>query len=235
MRKRVFVAAALAVCIMALVLVYGMVVMPSSTNTAYAAELAQKSSQAVSRLAPEQQGELKNKLQVGDPRELLERAKNAKDLKVLTYDELAAQYPGLFAPPPSEGKAPDLRGMKFLRFTDADGSTVVLGIDANNDLPAFVTVSNTASIRGSQAPGAGQKGGGFATSNSDGTSASFVMSDGSIIVKASIDANGKATFNINGKNYTAPMGAKFSFDPPPAVKIEGNDVYINGIKLIPDN
>jgi hypothetical protein len=50
-----------------------------------------------------------------------------------------------------------------------------------------------------------------------------------------MDTDGRWTFLINGKKYAAPGGTSFSTDEPPSVKIEGNEVYVNGIKLIPEN
>ncbi len=58
MQKKTLIAAVLAVAVTAILLVFGVVVMPSLTGTAYAAELVQKSYQTVKDLPPEQQGDL---------------------------------------------------------------------------------------------------------------------------------------------------------------------------------
>ncbi len=234
MRKRIFVAAGVALSLAALVLVFGLVFMPTSTNTAYAAELAQRSYQAVTTLSPDQQGELEQRLQIDDPKALLQEAKNAKDLKVLTYDEFISQHP---VPPDastsSVGKGPDLRSLTFLQFTDKNGSKVVLGIDKNTNLPAIVSVSHTAPgplKRGSEARG-------LYSEPTDGgpNSASFQTKVGDTVVSGIINADGTATFLVNGKKYAAPAGTKFSKDQPPEVKVEGNDVFVNGVKLTPEN
>jgi hypothetical protein len=241
MRKRVFVAAGAALGLAAVVLVIGMVFVPANTNTAYAAELAQKSYQAVAALPPGQQGELVRKLHVSDPKALLQEAKNAKDLKVLTYDQFISQHPMPTPPASPNGKGPDLRSLTYLQFTDADGSQVVLGIDKNSNLPAIisVSVSNTAPglLRFVVTPSAGMQSKGSNSVSSDGSpnSASFQMKVGDTTVSGTISADGTGTFLVNGKKYVAPAGTKFSMDQPPSVEVEGGNVYANGVKLIPEN
>ncbi len=227
MRKRTFVAAGIALSIAAIALVFGVLFMPSSTNTAYAAEIAQKSYQAVDALPPEQQGEVGKKLQVSDPRELLQKAKNAKDLKTLTYDQFASKYP---LPPDDKN---DLQRLTFLQFTDTDGMQFVLGIDPNTNLPTFV-------LAGSGNPGGSLKQGPVIRKDNSGSADdgskhfSFQSAESGAQVEGTISADRKATFIVNGKKYAMPAGAKFSIEPPPTVKIVGNDVYVNGIKLIPE-
>jgi hypothetical protein len=229
MRKRTFVAVGIALSIAAIALVFGVRFMPASTNTAYAAEIAEKSYQAVSALPPAQQGEVGKKLQVSDPRELLQKAKNAKDLKALTYDQIASQQPLL------ADENNDLRRLTFLQFTDADGTQFVLGIDPNTNLPTFVVV-------GSGNPGGAlqkgpviQKKDGSGSADDGSKHFSFQSPENGTPVEVSVNADGKATFIVNGKKYAAPAGTKLTMDPPPSVKVVGNDVYVNGIKLVPEN
>lgn len=130
-----------------------------NTQMAYAEQLTQASSQAVSNLTPSQLQALKQKLPE-DPDEILQEAKSAKDLQILTYDQFMSEYGNLrmgtggmtisangsITPPvlPSISGAPmpkseslDLHNLKFLQFTDTNGDKVVLGIDQSN-LPVFV-------------------------------------------------------------------------------------------------
>ncbi len=231
MQKKTLIAAVLAVAVTAIVLVFGVVVMPSLTGTAYAAELAQKSYQTVKDLPPEQQGDLVKKLQIGNIDELLQRAKNAKDLKVLTYDQFAAEYP-LPRPAPA-GEGPDLRSLTFLQFTDTDGTKVALGIDKNNNLPAVVMASHQ--VPGSFKPAPDAQGTNSISSDSHGASSGFQMVVGGMKVEGSIGPDGTGTFLVNGKKYAAPAGTKFSTTEAPTVKVEGTDVFVDGIKLTPEN
>ncbi|MBI5302159.1 MAG: hypothetical protein HY868_08485 [Chloroflexi bacterium] len=229
MLRRTFIAAGAALSIAVIALVFGMIFMPTSTNTAYAAEIAQKSYQAVNALPPEQQGEVGRKLQVSDPKELLEKAKNAKDLKALTYDQFASQHPV----PPDE--IANLRRLTFLQFTDADGSQFVLGIDPSTNLPSFVVVGwgNPGSSKPDKPM---HRSVNSDSSKDDGSKRlSFQSLENGVQVEGTIAADGKATFSVNGKKYAAPPDTQFSLEEPPSVKIVGNDVYVNGIKLAPEN
>ena len=126
-------------------------VFKSATPQAFAQEIARKSYQAVSSLTAEQQEALKKTTGALDARNLLEEALSAEDLKVLTYDEFASQYPPV--PPDPQGK---LHTLTFLQFTHSNGMTVVLGIDQDN-LPAFCTamMSGPAGGEGANSPEGG--------------------------------------------------------------------------------
>jgi len=117
------------VAITAIVVVFGFIFKTATPVSAQ--DIARRSYQAVSSLTAEQQEALKKTTGALDARNLLEQALSAKDLKVLTYDEFASQYPPV--PPDPEGK---LRTLMFLRFTHSNGMTVLLGIDQDY-LPAF--------------------------------------------------------------------------------------------------
>jgi hypothetical protein len=229
MQNKTFVTAGVALSIVAIALALFLAFMLQSTKPALAAEVVQKSYQAVTTLTPEQQGALATKLQIGDPMEMLQIAKSAKDLKVLTYDQFASQYPI-----PENGKSPDLRSLTFLQFTDTNGTTVVLGINQSTNLPEFILALN-GHPGGPSKPGSEPQGDSLESSQDGSKGFSFRWSDNNIKVEATINADGTGTFLVNGKKYAAPAGTIFSMDETPSVKIEGDDVYVNGIKLIPEN
>ncbi len=112
-----------------------------ATPQASAQEIAQRSYNTVASLSAEEQEALKHTISI-DARDLLEEALGAKDLKMLTYDEFASQYPPV--PPDPEGK---LHTLMFLQFTHSNGQTVILGIDQDN-LPAFCTAMIFGPLRG---------------------------------------------------------------------------------------
>jgi hypothetical protein len=138
------------IAIAAIIVVFSFV-FKGTTPQADAQQIAQKSYQAVSSLPPEQQEKLKHTIGI-DARDLLEEAQNAKDLKVLTYDEFASQYPPV--PPDPEGK---LHTLMFLQFTSADGLTIILGIDQDN-LPVFATAMFSVRGEDANASGPGERG-----------------------------------------------------------------------------
>jgi hypothetical protein len=129
--------------------------------------------------------------------------------------------------------------LTFLQFTDTDGSKVVLGIDKNSNLPGIVSVSFTAPgpLRFVVAPSAGMQSQGWTSVTSGGgpNSAGFQIKVRDTVVSGAINADGMATFLVNGKRYAAPAGTRFSKDQPPSDAVEGSDVFVNGIKLIPEN
>jgi hypothetical protein len=141
------------IAIVAIIIVFS-IVFKSATLPVSAQELAQKSYDKVASLSPEQQEALKKTTGALDARDLLEEALSAEDLKVLTYDEFASQYPPV--PPDQEGK---LRTLMFLRFTHSNGLTVILGID-RNFLPAFCTAMMFGPVRGGgeNEPESGERG-----------------------------------------------------------------------------
>jgi hypothetical protein len=153
MQNKTVVTAGAALIIVAIAVALVWAFLPLSTKPALAAEVAQKSYQAVASLTQEQQAALAGDLQVGDPVDMLEKAKSAKDLKVLTYDQFSSQYPI-----PEDGKLADLHSLTFLQFTDENGSTVVLGINPDTHLPEFITMS-AGLLGGAQKPGSGPQGG----------------------------------------------------------------------------
>ena len=141
------------IAIAAIIIVFSFV-FKSATLPVSAQEIAQKSYNKVTNLSPEQEEELNKTTGALDARDLLEEALSAEDLKVLTYDEFAGQYPP--APPDPEGK---LHTLTFLKFTHSNGMTVILGID-QNFLPAFCTAMMFGPDRGEgeNAPGPGEHG-----------------------------------------------------------------------------
>ena len=203
-------------------------------QTAYAEQVAQQSYQAVSSLSPDQQAALKDKFRM-DSNDLLQEAKTAKDLKILTYEQFVSENPQIAQmPQPPDGiKRPDLQTAKFLQFTDKNGATVTIGVDANDDLPVFVTAMQKDGNAAFQArdgmPGlpdakSGQVG--FETTNGSGS--------GNILLTIGTKGGGPV-LTVDGKKYAVPASVTLSPDsPPPSIQVKNGDVYVNGVKAIPE-
>jgi hypothetical protein len=248
MHKKTYITAGIAVSILAVAIALGLAFLPLGTRPVQAAALAKKSSQAIANLSPEQQGALAGKLKITGPADILEQAKKAKDLKVLTYEQFMAQQ--LL---PTGAPGPDPHSLTFLQFTDTDGATVTLGINPDSNLPDMiissmrVEVQDDGSIKtekggfslntGEIQPGSGGSEQGITVSSGEvqqgGAGAQFQWVGDNLKVEGAIHEDGTATFTVNGKSYTAPAGTKFSIDQPVQVKAEGGDIYVNGVKLIP--
>lgn len=205
----------------------GTILLPKTATPAYAQEIAQKSYQAVSTLTPDQQQALQKKIQtssLGGPLDLLKQAQNAKDLTVLTYDQVTSQYPDLLprAGAGQDGQPLDMQKMKFLKFTNADGGRVVLGVDPTSYLPFFAAVTRTV-------------GQGSLPSTKSGDEGLVVRgeSSGQGNVEILVDA-GSSTITVNGKKYTLPAGTTLTSGTPPVVDVNGSDVFVNGVKAIPE-
>ncbi|HSW87784.1 MAG TPA: hypothetical protein VLG12_01335 [Candidatus Saccharimonadales bacterium] len=240
-----FVTAGAVLGVTVVILAASFVFLPKNAKMAYAEEVAQKSYQAVSSLNPDDKEALKQKVHM-DPTQLLQEAKSARDLKSLTYDEFVRQYPQIkmsfstndpvatdpnSTPPEISGTpdAMDMHNLTFLAFTDTDGRSVVLGIDKNN-LPVFAFSQGKDGNTGFSVQGK-------TTGSNHAMFGSVRINDGkqgtgSPEKKTSVsfkEENSGNTLMIDGKKYTVPAGTKLS-DEPPTVKVEGNDVYINGVK-----
>jgi hypothetical protein len=111
--------------------------------TAHAQELTKQSIGAVTKLTPEQQKALNQQVH-GDALADLQAAKQAKDLKALTYEEATKEFPRMMTIP-DRGQNSDLnlQKLKYLRYTDAQGSTHILGISSTG-LPVLQMVFNDA-------------------------------------------------------------------------------------------
>lgn len=202
-------------------------------QTAYAEQVAQQSYQAVSSLSPDQRTALKEKFRM-DSNELLQEAKTAKDLKILTYDQFVSENPKMAQlPPPPDGKQrPDLHDAKFLQFTDKSGAKVTIGVDANDDLPVFVTAMQKGGNAAFQArdgmtglPDTKSGQVGFETTNGSGK--------GNIMMTVDTKGSGPV-LTVDGKKYTIPAGITISPDNPPQIQVKGSDVFVNGVKAIPE-
>jgi hypothetical protein len=244
MKKNKLVTASVALGVTVVILSASFVLLPKNAKMAYAEEVAQKSYQAVASLNPKDQEALKQKVHM-DPTELLQEAKNAKDLKSLSYDQFASQYPqikmgfstqgpkdGNSVPPEISGTPDtmDMHNFKFLAFTDTQGRNVILGIDQNN-LPVFAFSQG--------------KDGDTGFSVQEKTNGSNKAMFGSVRIEngehgmgtpekkmqvSFKEGNSGNTIMIDGRKYSVPADTKLSSDEPPTVKVEGNDVYINGVK-----
>ena len=219
----------------------GVILLPKNAKTAYAEQLAQQSYQAVSNLSSEQQAQLKEKVHM-DPSELLQEAKKAKDLKTLTYDEFIKENSmvkmnfstdgrknvgyGQVAPTLGQPEKMDLQNLTFLQFTDSTENKVTLGIDKNN-LPVF------SFIQGKDGNvGFGVRGNG--TSGNNPMYGSVQIKNGETKnpgakVEYSTRSNDGKTLTVNGKEYVVPTGAT----EQSTVKVDGDNVYIDGIKANP--
>ncbi|OGO15097.1 MAG: hypothetical protein A2Z02_05230 [Chloroflexi bacterium RBG_16_48_7] len=201
MVKIIVMAAGLALCALVIVLV-STIVIPNATNTAYAKQVADQSYHAVSNLSSEQLGKLKTKI-IGDPHDLLQQARNARDLKVLTYEEFIATN----LLPVKNGGPADLLDAEFLQFTDADGDKVIIGVDRTSNLPVVVVgIHIRIQSNGQEKPGNPNDIPHFSVSNEDGT------------------------ITIDGKRYAVPGGAASGQQ---SVQVKDGTVYINGVKAAP--
>lgn len=146
-------------------LMVGMFAMTRSSNsTVYAKEIAQKSMQTVSQLSAEKKLELSVPV---NAETLLKEAQGARDLTMLTYNQVESTLPGgseseVVTDCPEQGltEAPEgspekgfvtcgknieeglarLKQAKFLQYTRSRGEKVLLGIDQDN-VAFFTSVS----------------------------------------------------------------------------------------------
>lgn len=111
----------------------------------------------------------------------------------------------------------DMHKLKFLQFTDTNGSKIVLGIDQNN-LPVFVY-------------GQGKDGNTFGAVRVSGTPP--INNDQQMVV--SLNDNGNSPFIlINGKKYSVPASVTIvPGSQPPSIQVKDGNVYVNGIKATP--
>ena len=209
----------------------------TNTQRAYAEQLAQDSSQAVAQLTPSELQKLKQRLPL-DPDELLQEAKNAKDLQILTYDQFMSEYGnvtmgtggmtvnanGSITPPalPNGTLNPgpqtiDMHNLKFMQFTDTQGDKVVIGIDQNN-LPTFFF-------------GKGPNGS-FGAVRANGKP--DVKGQAQVVV--SLNGNGNEPFlMVNGKKYAVPASVTIGpSSQPPSIQMKNGNVYVNGIQATPE-
>jgi hypothetical protein len=114
------------------VVVFSFVSAPRSS----AQELAQRSYKAVAGLPPARRAALKAQLGLNGPDgldEILRQAQNAKDLRVLTYDQLTNQLPaGITWSASPDGQA---TSTKFLLFTGQNNVTYAIGVNNDSSLP----------------------------------------------------------------------------------------------------
>jgi hypothetical protein len=243
MKKRTFATAGLALCMIVAITATAFILLPKNTKTAYAEQVAQKSYQTVSNLTPEQQAQLKEQVHM-DPRELLQEAKNAKDLKTITYDEFTKTMPkmkmsfrtnGGNAAYGPEKQLPekaagidtiDMRSFKFLQFTNSGGDKVTLGIN-QQDLPVFSFI-----LKKDGGVGAAVRGG--ATGTGKGEMMFGTQGDGNPGKEGgfSTSSSDGKTITVQGRHYAVPSA---SSDQPSTVKVDDSGtVYINGVQATPE-
>ena len=123
------------------------VVAPQSPH-AYAESVANNSFHGVSRLSSDQLEALNQRLQ-SNALDELNAAKQAKDLQILTYAEFQKLEPQQVQQlstdgPISQGAGPtslDSSSLKYLKFTDANGATHIIGVDKSG-MPIMVMIFN---------------------------------------------------------------------------------------------
>lgn len=139
MTKKPFLTTGLTLGAAVLALTAGAFIMPQG-STASAQSLAKQSYRAVSNLSPADKQKLLQHTSANTQDQLRE-AQAAKDLQTLTYDQVIV---GHFMPlPPAKAPvsdAPDLHALKYLKYTNAQGATIILGLDAHN-LPVISMVA----------------------------------------------------------------------------------------------
>ncbi|HWY78835.1 MAG TPA: hypothetical protein VNW29_00600 [Candidatus Sulfotelmatobacter sp.] len=252
MLKNKIATAGIAFTVVAVIFVSINALLPKNT-TAYAEQLAQQSYQKVVNLTPGQLDILKQKVHM-DPSELLQEAKNAKDLKALTYDQFVNEYPMIkmgystqssnatlgALPPHPDTEILDMHSLKFLAFTDANGQKVVVGIDQNN-FPVFAFSTGKNGEMNMTVHDQGGNGGnaffGTMKYNSAKPQESGISSsdakNGPMRVQIQMNDGGKTqTITVNGKNYAVPAGVDLSTGVP-QIQQRGANVYINGVKATP--
>lgn len=118
-----------------------------------AKQIAQNSYNAVASLSTEQLESLKKQIgMMSDPAGLLEEAKNAKDLTTLTYEQLIAENPSIselegisISSNNKDDKVVNisLKDAKILKFTNKEGSEVLVAISPTSNLPVFIAISDS--------------------------------------------------------------------------------------------
>jgi hypothetical protein len=108
-------------------------------QTVSAAELTRQSLDKVSQLSPSELQELDLRIG-GNPKAELEAAKNAKDLKVMTYEEYSKLTTQGEVRQLPDNKVPSPKSLKYLRYTDKDEAVHTIGVDKDG-LPVIVMVS----------------------------------------------------------------------------------------------
>lgn len=131
------------ITLIAIVVVASMLSLTGKPSIVSAMEIAEKSFQVVASLSPEDKAALK--INTGLDQFTLEEAKQAEDLKALTYDEFIDNYPNLSDDiivmfPADSNRNDALEHLTFLQYTrKSDGQVreIVLAINPEDDLPVF--------------------------------------------------------------------------------------------------
>ena len=182
----------------------------TTLKPASAEELTQQSLTKVSQLSPEALHELDLKVN-GDPKAELQAAKNAKDLQILTYDQLQKLDDGSpstarTGPTDTSNDGPsslDAQSLKYLRYTDNDGTVHTIGV-GKDGLPVIVMTfrnNGDGSSEGSVQV-TGGKSGQMSTSMS-GQASATAMPTGVTSCKAGDDGKMTCT-NADGSAAPAP-------------------------------
>jgi len=140
-----------AIALIAIIAVVSIISLTGNPSPVSAKEIAEKSFQVVANLSPEDKTALK--IKTGLDQFALEEAKQAEDLKVLTYDELTNNYPELNDDintmvmfPADSNKNDVLKHLTFLQYTkkfDGQVKKIILAINTENDLPVFGYAEST--------------------------------------------------------------------------------------------
>lgn len=119
----------------------------SQSPAAYAEQLTNESLQNFSKLPQDRQEDMDMRMN-GNAAAELQAAEHAKDLRVLTYDQLKNYLPqsgaGEMSVHGPNGSAPgpdmlDPTTLKYLSYTDSEGATHIIGVDSHG-LPAMIMI-----------------------------------------------------------------------------------------------
>jgi hypothetical protein len=181
-----------------------------------AQQIAQKTYQTVAGLSPDQQTTFKKNINIDDPLKILSEARSAKDLTAVSLPEYTSKNPDS---PLAADNATDPTGIKILEYTDQNGNKVTVMVNTQSNLPqAIISTSqiHMPALNKVEIP---------ATIN--------CTLDGSTADNSTITANGQASVVIvDGRPYLIPEEVKGNTFK---VELKDGDVYINGIKAIPQN
>jgi len=186
---------------LAIVAILAISVFTTPSLTAYAEQVASEGLQHVSQLSPAQQEELNNRIK-SDAASELAAAKEAKDLQVLTFDQVKKLTPQMqtmrvSGNDSSSGPSTLNPGsLQYLRFTASDGSIHVIGLDSKG-FPTMVMVFNL---------GGNSNAGTMQVNSSDGFGAGTVTIGGQTDGTSTGQATNNCS-NVNGEIHCTTNGS----------------------------
>ena len=149
-QKPIFAGAGLAGALAIAVFAFSLMAPPQAAS---AHQIARDASQALTAMTPSEQTASYDKFRPHF-QQWLTRAQQAKDLQVLTYDQVITTYPHAMEQSPvsgeplrildnpADGATPNVRELRYLRFTMTDGDAkidVIVGVNTHNIPEAAMT------------------------------------------------------------------------------------------------